>query len=107
MMCDERHVRDVLAAAGERAGARGRITLKPSADWNRFAALVTELPRAAHQPGGLPGALLTLGDGRHHLGEGFALRCCQRFSLPDVATGRCPWQDNPRTSGPSAPVLSY
>src|ERR671938_649961 len=58
-------------------------------------------------PGGLPGALLPLGDGTSHLGGGFALRCCQRFSLPGVATGQCPGRDNPHTSGPSAPVLSY
>ena len=42
-----------------------------------------------------------------HLGAGFALRCLQRLSQPDVATGRCPWRDNPRTSGPSGTVLSY
>src|SRR2546423_10123042 len=58
-------------------------------------------------PGGLPGALLTRSDGTSHLGVCFALRCCQRFSRPGVATGRCSWRNNPHTSGPSAPVLSY
>ena len=47
------------------------------------------------------------GDGRLHLGEGFALRCFQRLSRPDLATGRCRWHDNPHTSGLSTPVLSY
>ena len=47
------------------------------------------------------------GWGRGHLGDSFALRCFQRFSGPDVATRRCSWQNSLRTSGPSAPVLSY
>ncbi len=42
-----------------------------------------------------------------HLAVGFALRCIQRFSRPDVATRRCPGRDNRCTSGPSVPVLSY
>ena len=31
----------------------------------------------------------------------------QRLSHPNVATRRCPWQDNRCTSGSSNPVLSY
>src|SRR5579859_3168243 len=42
-----------------------------------------------------------------HLAEGFALRCVQRFSLPNVATRRCSWRNNRHTSGSSVPVLSY
>ena len=49
----------------------------------------------------------TVGGGRSHLGEGFALRCFQRFSRPNVANQRCPWQDNWHTRGSSVPVLSY
>ena len=45
--------------------------------------------------------------GRSHLGEGFTLRCLQRFSLPHVATQRYPWRDNWYTRGASNPVLSY
>jgi hypothetical protein len=45
--------------------------------------------------------------GRIHLGGGLALRCFQRLSRPDVATQRCLWRDNWKTSGPSNPVLSY
>ena len=45
--------------------------------------------------------------GRAHLGGGFTLRCFQRLSLPDVATQRCPEQDNWKTRGQSVPVLSY
>jgi hypothetical protein len=41
------------------------------------------------------------------LGSGFALRCCQRFSVLDVATRRWPGQANRYTSGPAALVLSY
>jgi hypothetical protein len=35
-----------------------------------------------------------------HLRVGFALRCFQRLSNPDIATQRCPWQDSWQTSGP-------
>ena len=47
------------------------------------------------------------GSQRPHLGVGFALRCLQRLSRPDLATQRCPWQDSWYTSGPALPVLSY
>jgi len=46
-------------------------------------------------------------DGRSNLGAGFALRCFQRLSAPDVATQRCPWRDNWHTRGLSLSVLSY
>ena len=41
------------------------------------------------------------------LGKGFALRCFQRLSLPNVATVQCPWQDNTYTRGSCFSVLSY
>ncbi len=44
---------------------------------------------------------------RTHLVAGFPLRCCQRFSVPDVATQPCRLPHNWSTSGPSSPVLSY
>jgi len=47
------------------------------------------------------------GVGSARLGEGFPLRCLQRFSRPDLATRRCPRQDSRYTRGPSVPVLSY
>ena len=63
-------------------------------------------PPAAYQPGHLPGVLpLASGDAR--LGEGFPLRCFQRFARPHVATQRCRLRDNWHTSGASTPVLSY
>ena len=49
--------------------------------------------------------LIMSGDAR--LGEGFPLRCFQRFARPHVATQRCRSRDNWRTSGASTPVLSY
>lgn len=49
----------------------------------------------------------SLRSGSARLGEGFALRCFQRFSRPDVATRRCPGQNSRYTRGPSVPVLSY
>ena len=42
-----------------------------------------------------------------HLGGGFALRCLQRLSGPDLATRRCPEQDSRHTRGRSSPILSY
>ena len=42
-----------------------------------------------------------------HLGVSFALICFQRLSIPDLATQRCPWQDNWYTRGQFVPVLSY
>ena len=42
-----------------------------------------------------------------HLGEGFPLRCFQRLSPRDIATGRCPWRDSPYKSGRFVSVLSY
>ena len=44
---------------------------------------------------------------RPHLGAGFALRCFQRLSFPNVATQLYPWRDNWYTIGSSTPVLSY
>ena len=41
------------------------------------------------------------------LEEGFALRCLQRLSFPDLATRRCPERDSRHTSGRSSPILSY
>ena len=45
--------------------------------------------------------------GRSSLGDGFALRCFQRLSVPHLATQLCPWRDNWYTRGASIPVLSY
>ena len=45
--------------------------------------------------------------GKIRLGGGFPLRCFQRFSRPNVATRRYPWQNSRYTRGQSVPVLSY
>ena len=42
-----------------------------------------------------------------NLGVGFPLRCFQRLSDPDIATGRCRWYDSPQTRGRFISVLSY
>jgi len=49
----------------------------------------------------------SLTDGRPYLGAGFALRCFQRLSDPDVANQQCSWRNNWHTRGLFAPVLSY
>jgi len=45
--------------------------------------------------------------GKSNLVVGFPLICFQRLSFPDMATQRCPWQDNWYTRGQCFPVLSY
>ena len=52
-------------------------------------------------------ALQGVAPARPNLGNGFTLRCFQRFSDPDTATRRCRWRDSRYTGGPSVPVLSY
>ena len=93
----------------ETSNASQRHVMKklPSAISTARLQSVTGGPPAAYRPAGLAGALLTQGDGKAHLGAGFPLRCCQRLSLPDVATRRCLLPDNRHTSGLSSPVLSY
>ena len=49
---------------------------------------VARRPPVAYQPGHLPGAL-SVSSGETRLGEGFPLRCFQRFARPHVATQRC------------------
>ena len=46
-------------------------------------------------------------DGIRYLEAGFALRCFQRLSLPDLATQLCSGRNNWYTSGRFIPVLSY
>ena len=46
-------------------------------------------------------------NGIPYLEGGFALRCLQCLSRPDMATRLCHWRDNRCTRGPSVPVLSY
>ena len=41
------------------------------------------------------------------LGDSFPLRCIQRLSARDIATGRCSWRNSPYTRGHFVPVLSY
>ena len=42
-----------------------------------------------------------------NLGTGFPLRCFQRLSIPNIATGRSSWRQSPYTRGSFTPVLSY
>ena len=52
-------------------------------------------------------SLRTLTYRKPRLEEGFALRCLQRLSFPDLATRRCPERDSRHTRGRSSPILSY
>ena len=79
----------------------------PSAISTARLRSVARRPPAACQPGRLPGAFPSFRSGDARLGEGFPLRCFQRFARPNVATQRCRLPDNWPTSGSSGPVLSY
>ena len=79
----------------------------PSAIGTARLRSVARRPPAAHRPPGLGGALPSCPGGGAGLGEGFPLRCCQRFARPDVATQRRRPPDDWPTIGPSTPVLSY
>ena len=89
-----------------RRTSRGWGTSPPSTMSTARLRSVARRPPAASQPGGLPGVLPVASE-KAHLGAGFPLRCCQRLSLPHVATQRCRLSDNWHTSGASSPVLSY
>ena len=52
-------------------------------------------------------SLQSLRSWKPRLEEGFALRCLQRLSFPDLATRRCPERDSRHTRGRSSPILSY
>ena len=75
--------------------------------WDRSAAAIARRPLPAHRPGRLPGAFAASSCRKPRLGGGFALRCFQRLSGPDLATRRCPGRDSRHTSGRSSPILSY
>ncbi len=75
--------------------------------WDWSAAAVARRTLPAHRPGRLPGAFVAHRDWKPRLEEGFALRCLQRLSFPDLATRRCPEQDSRHTRGRSSPILSY
>ena len=70
-------------------------------------SFITELASVAYQPTHLVGVLFRRSGGKPHLGAGFALRCFQCLSHPDMATEQCHWRDNSYTVGPFTLVLSY
>src|SRR5215211_2631143 len=86
--CDTRRMLQIPQNAREpvrrkqEAGGR-RESGEPLGPWNRSAARIAALGRAAHRPASLAGALLCQAEGGTHLGACFALRCCQRLSRPD------------------------
>lgn len=74
--------------------------------------LVSSMHRCTYTPSLSTSSSLTFlqglkAPGKTHLEASFPLRCFQRLSLPNLATGQCHWHDNPNTSDSSTPVLSY
>ncbi len=92
--------------AGPRARAPGRGGQAVGC-WDWSAAAVARRTLPAHRPGRLPGAFARYTCRKPRLEEGFALRCLQRLSFPDLATRRCPERDSRHTRGRSSPILSY
>ena len=72
---------------------------------------VRSTPRSASTPCLSTSSSLTVltdsRSGKTHLRARFPLRCFQRLSIPNLATGLCNWHYNPLTSGSFTPVLSY
>ena len=71
---------------------------------------IAALTSVAYQPSNLLGVFSPpdkSGGGKPNLGAGFALRCFQCLSHPDMATEQCHWRDNSYTVGPFTLVLSY
>ena len=69
---------------------------------------ITAFTSVAYQPSHLLGVFSPpKAEGKPHLGAGFALRCFQCLSHPDMATEQCHWRDNSYTVGPFTLVLSY
>jgi hypothetical protein len=90
-----------------RPGAGPRGGGEPLGHWDRSAARVAALARAAHRPPGLGGALLPRGQGGSISGRASRLDAVSAYHGRTTATRLCPWRDNRCTGGPSAPVLSY
>ena len=88
-------------------GTSVRPAQPPSAMSTARLRSVARRPPAASQPPRLGGAFPLHQGGGSRFGEGFPLRCFQRFTRPDIATRRCALPHNRHTSGPSSPVLSY
>ena len=84
-----------------------QFLVKPSTHSYPSAPHITTLPHRTDLPCLLQGVLLPYRNGIRYLEAGFALRCFQRLSLPDLATQLCSWQNNWNTSGQFIPVLSY
>ena len=85
----------VEADQATRAISTARLRWLPTLHLRPIDVLVSNGPSEALRPGSA------------HLEGGFPLRCFQRFSRPDVATRRYPWQNSRHTRGQSVPVLSY
>jgi hypothetical protein len=89
------------------AHATGEVA-KPYGHERWSAETVTRRTPPSSQPRHLRGALTRpKTSGRAHLGGGFALRCVQRFSVPDVATRRLARAGQPRhqRSGRPGPLV--
>ena len=90
-------IRPAQRGAGQasRAISTARLSMLPCLHLPPIDVLVSDGPSES------------LRSGSARLGEGFPLRCFQRFSRPNIATRRCRGHDSRYTRGRFVPVLSY
>ena len=91
-------------------GATGKAA--PRSGWSSCLAVRTGRLKRSPAVHARPIDLVVFQEPTHfcwkpHLGGGFALRCLQRLSCPDLATRRCRERDSRHTRGRSSPILSY
>jgi hypothetical protein len=84
----------------------------PRSGWSSYLAVRTGRLKRSPAVHARPIDLVVFQEPTHycwkpHLGGGFALRCLQRLSGPDLATRRCRERDSRYTRGRSSPILSY
>ena len=85
----------VCPGASRRRSAHGKEGSSHSADGYWSASTVTRCPHPAPSTRYSSGGLIVFRRERTHLEDGFALRCCQRLSGPDIATRHLPRAGQP------------
>ena len=101
LACREVRRREYMSKLSECVENRPRPLVRLGSSW------LPTVHRPPIDPVVFRGSYLVKASEKAHLEAGFPLRCCQRLSLPNVATQRCTLPYNWHTSGSSSPVLSY
>ena len=103
-----------LPGGSGHAGSRSAVCEAGGSGWSSRLAVRTGRLRRSPAVHSRPIDLVVfqeptvpIGTRKPGFGGGFALRCLQRLSGPDLATRRCPERDSRYTRGRSSPILSY